>query len=155
VFNVVLVEPEIPPNTGNIARLCLATGSTLHLVKPLGFSLEDRELKRAGLDYWDEVDVRTWESFAELQTNQAAGARYFFLTTKTRRPYYDLNFQRGDFLVVGRETKGLPESLLKANIEHCITIPMQGTRSLNLATAVAIVLFEAIRQQRISRIGVE
>ncbi len=148
VFNVVLVEPEIPPNTGNVGRLCLATKSTLHLVKPLGFSLDDRELKRAGLDYWEDVDLRTWGSFEELQRAQSAGVRYFFLTTKTKRAYYDVNFQRGDFLVFGRETKGLPEPLLKDKINSCITIPMHGTRSLNLATAVAIVLFEAVRQQR-------
>jgi tRNA (cytidine/uridine-2'-O-)-methyltransferase len=146
-FNVVLVEPEIPPNTGNVGRLCLATGSALHLVKPLGFSLEDRQLKRAGLDYWKNVDLRTWDSFAELQAAQPADSRYFFLTTKTERAYYDVKFQRGDFLVFGRETKGLPENLLAANFDNCITIPMQGARSLNLATAVAIVLFEAVRQQ--------
>jgi len=148
MFNVVLVEPEIPPNTGNVGRLCLATQSTLHLVKPFGFSLEDRQLKRAGLDYWDEVDLRTWESFAELQAAQSRGARYFFLTTKTRPVYWDIKFRRGDFLVFGRETKGLPESLLAANIDDCITIPMRATRSLNLATAVAIVLFEGVRQLR-------
>jgi tRNA (cytidine/uridine-2'-O-)-methyltransferase len=148
VFNVVLVEPEIPPNTGNVGRLCLATQSTLHLVKPLGFSLEHRQLKRAGLDYWDEVDLRTWESFAELQAAQSRGARYFFLTTKTRRAYWDIKFRHGDFLVFGRETKGLPESLLTANIDDCITIPVRATRSLNLATAVAIVLFEGVRQLR-------
>jgi tRNA (cytidine/uridine-2'-O-)-methyltransferase len=146
VFNVVLVEPEIPPNTGNVGRLCLATRSTLHLVKPLGFSLEDRQLKRAGLDYWEEVDLRIWDTFDELRTKSPA-ARYFFVTTKMKRAYYDIRFQPGDFLVFGRETKGLPESLLKANIDNCITIPMHGTRSLNLATAVAIVLFEAVRQQ--------
>ncbi len=148
MFNVVLVEPEIPPNTGNVGRLCLATQSTLHLVKPLGFSLEHRQLKRAGLDYWDEVDLRTWESFAELQAAQSRGARYFFLTTKTRRAYWDIKFRHGDFLVFGRETKGLPESLLTANIDDCITIPVRATRSLNLATAVAIVLFEGVRQLR-------
>jgi tRNA (cytidine/uridine-2'-O-)-methyltransferase len=148
VFNVVLVEPEIPPNTGNIGRLCLATQSTLHLVKPFGFSLEDRQLKRAGLDYWDEVDLRTWESFAELRAAQSRDARYFFVTTKTRRAYWDIKFRRGDFLVFGRETKGLPESLLSANIDDCITVPMRATRSLNLATAVAIVLFEGVRQLR-------
>jgi tRNA (cytidine/uridine-2'-O-)-methyltransferase len=147
LFNVVLIEPEIPPNTGNVGRLCLATRSTLHLVKPLGFSLDDRQLKRAGLDYWNEVDVRMWDSFAELQEAQAAGARYFFLTTKTKRPYHEIRFQSGDFLVFGRETKGLPEQTLSANVDNCITIPMHGTRSLNLATAVAIVLFEAVRQQ--------
>jgi tRNA (cytidine/uridine-2'-O-)-methyltransferase len=155
MFNIVLVEPEIPPNTGNVARLCLATGSTLHLVKPLAFSLEDRQLKRAGLDYWDEVDVQTWDSFGQLQASQTPAARYFFLTTKTTSPYYAASFRRADFLVFGRETKGLPESLLNANVECCITIPMQGTRSLNLATAVAIVLFEAVRQQRVCDAGVE
>ena len=148
MFNVVLIEPEIPPNTGNVGRLCLATRSRLHLVKPLGFSLEDRQLKRAGLDYWDEVDVRIWDSFRELQRAQGRAARYFFLTTKAKRAYYDATFRKDDFLVFGRETKGLPEALLAANIDNCITIPMHGTRSLNLATAVAIVLFEALRQQR-------
>jgi len=117
------------------------------LVKPLGFSLEDRHLKRAGLDYWDEVDVRTWDSFAELKRAQSLCPRYFFLTTKSGRAYYDVKFHDRDFLVFGRETKGLPENLLAKNIDNCLTIPMQKTRSLNLATAVAIVLFEAVRQQ--------
>jgi len=147
-FNVVLVEPEIPPNTGNIGRLCLATRSTLHLVKPLGFSLDNRELRRAGLDYWDEVSLQLWDSFDALRRTQPSGTRYFFLTTKGKRSYYDIRFQKDDFLVFGRETKGLPEDLLAANFDHRITIPMHGTRSLNLATAVAIVLFEAVRQQQ-------
>jgi tRNA (cytidine/uridine-2'-O-)-methyltransferase len=149
MFNVVLVEPEIPPNTGNIGRLCLATGSTLHLVRPFGFSLEQRQLRRAGLDYWDEVQLQLWDSFDALQQAQSADARYFFLTTKAERPYYTVNFRNGDFLVFGRETKGLPHKLLAANADDCITIPMHGTRSLNLATAVAIVLFEAVRQQQV------
>lgn len=148
MFNVVLIEPEIPPNTGNIGRLCLATGSTLHLVKPLGFSIDDRTLLRAGLDYWKEVDVRLWDSFEDLQRAQQPDVRLFFLTTKSDRAYYDVGFQSGDFLVFGRETKGLPEALLAAHAEQLLTIPMQGTRSLNLAAAVAIVLFEAMRQQR-------
>jgi len=148
VFNIVLVEPEIPPNTGNVGRLCVATQSALHLIKPLGFSIDDRQLKRAGLDYWEEVDVRLWDSFVQLQQAQSPDARYFFLTTKVRRPYLDVRFQPGDFLVFGRETKGLPQNLLGANMGNCVTIPMHGTRSLNLATAVAIVLFEAVRQQR-------
>ena len=147
MFNVVLVEPEIPPNTGNAGRLCLAAQSTLHLIKPLGFSLDDRQLKRAGLDYWNEIDVKTWDSFAQLQSQNPTG-RYFFLTTKSGRPYFEIAFEAGDFLVFGRETKGLPESLLEANSQRCITIPMHGTRSLNLATAVGIVLFEAVRQQK-------
>jgi tRNA (cytidine/uridine-2'-O-)-methyltransferase len=148
MFNVVLVEPEIPPNTGNIGRLCLATGSTLHLIKPLGFSIDDRELKRAGLDYWREVEVRMWDSLDALRQSVASESRFFFLTTKSDRPYWDVVFEPGDFLVFGRETKGLPESLLAAHAEELLTIPMRGTRSLNLATAVGIVLFEAMRQQR-------
>ena len=150
MFNVVLVRPEIPPNTGNIGRLCLATRSTLHLVRPLGFSLADRQLKRAGLDYWNEVSLKLWDSFDALQRSersQSRDANYFFLTTKSKRLYYQARFQRDDFLVFGSETKGLPESLLRANNDHCICIPMHGTRSLNLATAVGIVLFEAVRQQ--------
>ena len=147
MFSVVLVEPEIPPNTGNIGRLCLATGSTLHLVKPLGFSIDDRELRRAGLDYWREVDVRLWDSLTDLQEAQDPGARLFFLTTKSDRAYYHIQFRPGDFLIFGRETRGLPEVLLAAHSDQLLTIPMQGTRSLNLATAVAIVLFEAVRQQ--------
>jgi len=151
MFNVVLVEPEIPPNTGNIGRLCLATRATLHLVKPLGFSTDDRELKRAGLDYWKDVNVRIWESFPELQHAYPDSARYFFLTTKAIRPYYEVQFKPDDFLVFGRETKGLPEPLIESNAGRAITIPMHGTRSLNLATAVGIVLFEAIRQERCKR----
>jgi tRNA (cytidine/uridine-2'-O-)-methyltransferase len=149
MFNVVLVEPEIPPNTGNIGRLCLATCSTLHLVRPFGFSLDDRHLRRAGLDYWDEVPLQLWDSFDALKRSQPEDTRYFFLTTKAQRPYYSMNFRDNDFLVFGRETKGLPHKLLAANSNNCITIPMHGTRSLNLATAVAIVLFEAVRQQQV------
>ena len=150
MFHVVLVEPEIPPNTGNIARLCLAADATLHLVRPLGFDIDDKTLRRAGLDYWKETRVALWDSFAQLQAAHAAG-RFWFLTTKSERPYYDAAFAPGDFLVFGRETKGLPEPLLAANEERCLTIPMTAkTRSLNLATAVGIVLFEAMRQVRIS-----
>jgi tRNA (cytidine/uridine-2'-O-)-methyltransferase len=153
MLHVVLIEPEIPPNTGNIGRLCLGAGAHLHLVKPLGFSIDDRTLKRAGLDYWKDVRVTVWDSFADLQAAQAEGARYFFLTTKTRRVYWDAAFQDGDFLVFGRETKGLPEPLLERNAERCLTIPMAGaTRSLNLATAVGIVLYEAVRQGAVGKV---
>ncbi len=149
MFNVVLVEPEIPPNTGSVGRLCLATGSHLHLVKPLGFSIDDRALRRAGLDYWQFVQVSVWESFAELCAAQQPESRFFFFTTKTTRAHWDTAFEDGDFLVFGRETKGLPESLLADNAESCVTIPMIGqTRSLNLATAVGIVLYEGLRQLR-------
>jgi len=155
MFNVVLVEPEIPPNTGNVGRLCLATKSTLHLVRPLGFSLDDRQLKRAGLDYWDEVDLKVWDSLDLLLKEKRPDDRHFFVTTKTKRAYWEVKFQPGDFLIFGRETKGLPESVLSAHVSDCITIPMEGARSLNLATAVGIVLYEAIRQQHLGRMGVE
>jgi tRNA (cytidine/uridine-2'-O-)-methyltransferase len=151
MLNVVLVEPEIPPNTGNIGRLCLATGSVLHLVEPLGFSLDDRMLKRAGLDYWHRVEVRHWPSWAAFQQALPAQARLYFLTTKSVRPYWAQTFEDGDYLVFGRETRGLPESLLSAQPEHCLTIPMApDTRSLNLATSVGIVLYEAVRQLRVA-----
>ena len=152
MLHVVLIEPEIPPNTGNIGRLCLATGSVLHLVGPLGFSTDDRTLKRAGLDYWKEVDCRRWPDFASLEA-AAGGARFFFLTTKTDRAYWNEPFQDGDYLVFGRESKGLPEALLAAHPEQCLTIPQQGVRSLNLATAVGIVLYEATRQCRQGGVG--
>jgi len=147
MLHVVLVEPEIPPNTGNVGRLCLATGAHLHLIQPLGFLIDDRTLKRAGLDYWKDVQVTVWESFAALQAAQAPEARYFFLTTKTDRPYWETRFRDGDFLVFGRETKGLPEPLLAAHRDRLLTIPMSSqTRSLNLATALGVVLYEAVRQ---------
>ncbi len=149
MLHVVLVEPEIPPNTGNIARLCLAAGARLHLVEPLGFSLDDKYLRRAGMDYWDQVDVRRWPSFLALRDSAAPGARFFFLTTKTSRPHWSQTFRDGDHLVFGRETKGLPESLLHEHADHCLTIPMEpAARSLNLATSVGIVLYEAKRQIR-------
>ena len=146
MLHVVLVEPEIPPNTGNIARLCLAAGARLHLVEPLGFSLDEKALRRAGMDYWHLCDVKRCASFAELQTSEPAG-RYFYFTTKASKVYWDEAFQDGDFLVFGRESRGLPESLLRANAEACLTIPMQPeARSLNLATSVGVVLYEAKRQ---------
>jgi len=149
MLHVVLVEPEIPPNTGSVGRLCLATGAHLHLVQPLGFSLDDRQLRRAGLDYWQDVQVTLWESFAELRAARRAEERFWFFTTKTVRPYWDAEFADGDFLVFGRETKGLPEALLAANSAQTLTIPMkERTRSLNLATAVGIVLYDAVRQTR-------
>jgi len=147
-MNVVLIEPEIPPNTGNVARLCAATGATLHLVGPLGFRLDDRELKRAGMDYWEQVTWKYWNTFDELRAQAAPDARFFYATTKSRRPYTEPRYRWGDYLVFGRETAGLPSSLLQANAEWTITIPMLNpqARSLNLATAVAIVLYEAVRQ---------
>jgi tRNA (cytidine/uridine-2'-O-)-methyltransferase len=152
MFNVVLVEPEIPPNTGNVARLCLATDSRLHLVEPLGFSINDRQLRRAGMDYWDQVDLICWKNLAEFESATRSPARRFLLTTKSRQNYWDAKFRESDYLVFGRETKGLPESLLLSHPENCLTIPMIcGARSLNLATAVAIVLFEGVRQLHSNR----
>ena len=152
MFNVVLVEPEIPPNTGNVARLCLATGSRLHLVEPLGFSVEDRRLRRAGMDYWHQVDLKYWKNLTEFETATRSSVRRFLLTTKSRRKYWDTRFCDGDYFIFGRETKGLPESLLLSESENCLTIPMaSGARSLNLATAVAIVLFEGVRQLQSDR----
>lgn len=146
MLHVVLVEPEIPPNTGNIARLCLAAGARLHLVKPLGFSLDEKSLRRAGMDYWDQCDIRLWDSFDELRAADP-GARYYFLSSKVTRPYWDATFGDGDYLVFGRETRGLPSSWLTANAATCLTIPMRPeARSLNLATSAGIVLFEAVRQ---------
>ena len=148
MLHVVLIEPEIPPNTGNICRLCLATGSHLHLVKPLGYSLDDRELKRAGLDYWKDVKVTVWENFEEMRAAQPAEMRFFFLTTKTKRAYWDAEFRDGDAVVFGKESKGLPEALLAANADRCLTIPMleNTARSLNLSTAAGVVVYEVMRQ---------
>ena len=147
MLHVVLIEPEIPPNTGNIARLCLAAGSRLHLVEPLGFSLDDKFLRRAGMDYWHDCDIHRWPSFEDLTSTAAPATRFFFFTTKSTQPYWNETFQDGDHLVFGRETRGLPETLLAANADRCLTIPMQpSARSLNLATATGIVLYEAKRQ---------
>jgi tRNA (cytidine/uridine-2'-O-)-methyltransferase len=149
-MNVVLVEPEIPPNTGNVARLCAATQSTLHLVGPLGFRLDDKMLKRAGMDYWEQVTWKSWDSLDALRREASAEAKFYYVTTKAKRPYTQPRYQSDDYLVFGRETAGLPKALLDANPETTITIPMFNpqARSLNLATAVAVVLYEAVQQVR-------
>ncbi|GAA3402328.1 tRNA (cytidine(34)-2'-O)-methyltransferase [Paenibacillus hodogayensis] len=145
-FHIVLVEPEIPANTGNIARTCAATGTILHLVRPLGFSTDDKTLKRAGLDYWHSVDVRYYDSFDELRL-KLAGSRFYYATTKARRLYTDFAYRDGDVFVFGKETKGLPPELVEANRDTCIRMPMTGAvRSLNLSNSAAIVLFEGLRQ---------
>lgn len=146
-FNIVLVEPEIPPNTGNISRLCAATGATLHLTGKLGFSIDDRHLKRAGLDYWDKVTIKRWDSLDSLQKHHSED-RFWYFSTKVERSCYESGLYRpGDFLVFGKETAGLPPELIASNYEKCLTIPMPGmVRSLNLSNAVAVVLYEALRQ---------
>lgn len=149
MFHIVLIEPEIPHNAGAAGRLALATDSTLHLVEPLGFSLEDKYVRRTGLDYWQDVKLRVWKSFNELLATAEPAAQFWFLSTKATSSPWQAKFQPGDYLVFGRETKGLPENLVADAGEHALRIPMApgGTRSLNLATAVAIVLYEAARQQ--------
>jgi len=146
MLNVVLYEPEIPPNTGNIGRLCHATGSALHLIEPLGFSLEEKALRRAGLDYWRELSPSLWSSLELFLESVPIENSVYYLTTKSDHVYWDTEFQKGDYLVFGPETRGLPEALLESNTESCLTIPQVKGRSLNLSTAVGIVLFEGIRQ---------
>ena len=143
-LNVVLYEPEIPQNTGNIARLCACTGASLYLVGKLGFALTDKYTKRAGMDYWQSVDLHRIESMEELYKQFPEG-RFFYLTTKSKRVYTDFQFQENDFIVFGPETRGLPDKYVKDS--HARTIPMkEGQRSLNLSNSVAIVAYEAIRQ---------
>ena len=145
-FNIVLFEPEIPQNTGNIARLCACTGARLFLVGKLGFSLTEKHLKRAGLDYWDSVEILKYESLDDLKS-EFQNAKFYYLTTKSKKIYTDRKFQTGDFFVFGPETRGIPESILNQNKDTSITIPMKDRqRSLNLSNSVAIVLYEAIRQ---------
>lgn len=146
MFHIVLVEPEIPQNTGNIARTCAVTGSALHLVRPLGFSTDEKHLRRAGLDYWDDVSISYHDSFAELEA-QNPNARFFLLSTHAARSYADARFMDGDFLVFGKETAGLGEELLTRRADDAFRIPMRpAQRSLNLSNAAALVLYEALRQ---------
>ncbi len=147
MFNIALVEPEIPPNTGNIARLCAATNTTLHIVGVAGFRLDDRAVRRAGLDYWEYVQIKRHVEMEDL-FKSLPDARFWYLTTKSERAYTSVRFEPGDCLVFGPETKGLPESLLNSQEESCLTIPManENVRSLNLANCAGIVLYEAIRQ---------
>jgi tRNA (cytidine/uridine-2'-O-)-methyltransferase len=145
-FHIVLVEPEIPANTGNIARTCAATGTILHLVHPLGFRTDDKTLKRAGLDYWYAVDVRHHDSFEELQAEFPDG-RFFCASTRSSKVDSEQSYRDGDFFVFGKETKGLPQSILDAYPDTCIRVPMTDkVRSLNLSNSAAIVVFEAFRQ---------
>ncbi|HZJ58281.1 MAG TPA: tRNA (cytidine(34)-2'-O)-methyltransferase [Clostridia bacterium] len=145
-LNIVLVEPEIPQNTGNISRTCVVTGATLHLVKPLGFSVDDHHLKRAGLDYWSLLDIRYYDSLDDFFEKNPRGD-FYFSTTKAKRFYTDEKYARDSFLFFGKETAGLPQWLLKKYQDRCIRIPMrEGVRSLNLSNSVAIIVYEALRQ---------
>jgi len=148
-MNVVLVEPEIPPNTGNVARLCAATRSTLHLVEPFGFQLDDKQLKRAGMDYWQHVDWRRWANWRAFQDSLPAEARLWLVESGGATRYDQIAFAADDYLVFGRETLGLPQELLENQRDRWIRIPMMNpaARSLNLSNCVALVLFEALRQQ--------
>jgi tRNA (cytidine/uridine-2'-O-)-methyltransferase len=148
-MNIVLVEPEIPPNTGNVARLCAATKTTLHLVEPFGFKLDDAQLKRAGMDYWQHVEWRRWPDWRTFAGKLPAGARCWFIESGGSRIYSQVKFAADDYLVFGRETAGLPKQLLEQHREHWLRIPMFNaqSRSLNLSNCVALVLFEALRQQ--------
>ena len=146
-MNIVLLEPEIPYNTGNIGRTCVATNTSLHLIKPLGFSLDEKQIKRSGLDYWKDLDLHVYENYQDFLV-QNNFPKVILATTKAKKKYSDISFDNNDFIMFGRESAGIPENILKDNRELCVRIPMvKDTRSVNLSNAVAIVLFEALRQQ--------
>lgn len=145
-LNIVLIEPEIPQNTGNIARTCAATGAKLHLVEPMGFKITDKQVKRAGLDYWDKLDITYYESTSDF-FERNKGAEFFYFTTKAEQAHSDIEYPNNCFLVFGKETKGLPEELLKANHDRCVRLPMRGIiRSLNLSNSVCAGAYEVLRQ---------
>ena len=147
MMHIVLHEPEIPANTGNIGRSCVSTGAHLHLIRPLGFSLDEKYLRRAGLDYWKDLNVTVYEDYRDFLAKNP-GARIWYATTKARQVYTDAVFSDGDFLMFGKESAGIPEEILVENPERCIRIPMvKDNRSLNLSNSVAVVLYEALRQQ--------
>ncbi len=151
MLHIVLFQPEIPHNTGAIGRLCLASGARLHLIKPLGFSLDDKQLKRAGLDYWQEVDVHVWECWEDLRTSMPLAAALYFIECLGEKTYWDAGLATEEiYLVFGPETRGIPPSVIRP--ELCLRIPMLGTRSLNLATAAGIVMYEALRQRTVAGI---
>ena len=146
-INIVLHEPEIPQNTGNISRTCAATGASLHLIEPLGFEITDARLKRAGLDYWQYLDVHYYKNLEDFYEKNPNGAYYYF-TTKAPRAYTEIEYPDNVFLFFGKETKGLPEPLLEKNLEHCVRIPMlRNLRSLNLSNSVAVAVYEVLRQK--------
>ena len=147
MFNIVLVEPQIPPNTGTIGRLCVNLGATLHLIKPLGFDIDDKAVTRAGLDYWKELDLVVWEDFDTFLEAHPIDENTHLATTKTDNLYFNAPFKKGDYILFGSETKGIDEKVLLAHTEQCITIPMGGAgRSLNLGVSVGVVIYDALRQ---------
>ncbi|MEY8334009.1 tRNA (uridine(34)/cytosine(34)/5-carboxymethylaminomethyluridine(34)-2'-O)-methyltransferase TrmL [Lachnospiraceae bacterium 47-T17] len=155
MIHIVLLEPEIPANTGNIGRTCVATNTKLHLIEPLGFSLSEKALKRAGMDYWQQLDVATYVNYEDF-LKKNPGAKLFFATTKGRHVYSDAQFTDGCYIVFGKESAGIPEELLKEHPDTCVRIPMCGeSRSLNLSNSVAVVLYEALRQQGFSGMKTE
>ena len=150
-MNIVLYEPEIPANTGNIGRTCVATGSTLHLIEPLGFRLNEKEIKRAGMDYWEHLDVRRYDDYRDF-CEKNPDAKIWFATTKAKHIYTDVQFGPDDYIMFGKESAGIPEEILVEHEENCIRIPMlPQIRSLNLSNSVSIVLYEALRQQQFSQ----
>lgn len=147
MLNIVLLEPEIPSNTGNIGRTCVATGSRLHLIEPLGFEITDKALKRAGLDYWQKLDVTIYSNYQEF-LDKNPGAKIYMATTKSKKKYTDVSYEKDCYIMFGKETAGIPEEILMDNEEGCVRIPMMpGERSLNLSNSVAIMVYEALRQQ--------
>ncbi|MDE6723025.1 MAG: tRNA (uridine(34)/cytosine(34)/5-carboxymethylaminomethyluridine(34)-2'-O)-methyltransferase TrmL [Eubacterium sp.] len=145
-LNVVLIEPEIPQNTGNISRTCAATGARLHLVGPMGFQITDKQVRRAGLDYWDKLDITYYDSTEEF-FEKNKGGKFFYFTTKAEQTHSEVSYPNNAYLVFGKETKGLPEELLKENHDNCVRLPMRGIiRSLNLSNAVAVGVYEVLRQ---------
>ena len=154
-MNIVLVEPEIPQNTGNIARTCAATGAVLHLIEPLGFRINDKMLKRAGLDYWDKLDVRVYEDFEDF-LKKNPGARIYMATTKSRQTYADVTYEDGCYIMFGKESAGIPEEILLDYRDTAVRIPMYGEiRSLNLSNSVSIILYEALRQQGFEKLKLQ
>ena len=154
-MHIVLHQPEIPANTGNIGRTCVATGTSLHLIEPLGFQINEKQLKRAGMDYWDQLDVHRYTNYEQF-LEQHPGAKVWMATTKAKHSYCDVEFGPDDFIMFGKESAGIPEEILVENEENCIRIPMlPAIRSLNLSNSVAIVLYEALRQQNFSSMQIE
>lgn len=147
MFHIVLVHPQIPNNTGAIGRLCVNTAATLHLVKPIGFDIDEKAVRRAGLDYWHKIDLHVWECIDDFFEAHPESQKYYFATTKTDTPYFEMEFKPGDYLFFGSETAGIPAEILSAHPDHCMTIPMtKEGRSLNLAISTGIILYEAIKQ---------